>query len=382
MILTREFLKITTVVTLIANFTACKTLSPSELIQPDQPQLSALTTSQQVSLLNSPSRNQEIHETQVNLEELKIPANRLYEKYINLAQLHLMQGGLEKAYSTTQQALAIRPQAENARLLQAQILFRQNKIDLAELVLLRMEAKMNQEPEAQNLMALIKLKQKKPSEALQFFKRSLDLAPDLVSTRMNLGALYLTYRQINAAATQFERVLKLQPNNFDARLHLAVARQALGAGSYAVETYEEILEDHPEHPVALFNLAMIKSEQDQYLMAIKLLKAYLRTDVAKVGNNKKIFQFIHQFERNERAASQINSDEDIQKLADTVSKNEVEESKQSSSQNTARYIPSQVSGNNQEQPAPAKPVQKQDSPAEQAPVIDPEIEMLQRELNQ
>jgi tetratricopeptide (TPR) repeat protein len=380
--LKREILKITTVVTLAANFTACKTLSPSELIQPDQPRLSALTTGQQVSLLNNETRNQEIHEAQVSLEELKIPPNRLYEKYINLAQLHLMQGQLEKAYTTTQQAIAVRPQAENARLVQAQILFRQNKIELSELVLLRMEAKMKEEPEAQNLMALIKLKQKKPSEALQYFKHSLDLAPDLVSTRMNLGALYLTYRQINAAATQFERVLKLQPNNLDARLHLAVARQALGDETYAVETYEEILEDHPEHPVALFNLAMIKSEQDQYQIAIKLLKAYLRTDVAKVGNNKKIFQLIHQFERNERAASQINSDEDIQKLAETVTNNQVKESKESSPQKTARYMPSNVKTTNDEQPTKAETMQKKDSPSEQAAVIDPEIEMLQRELNQ
>jgi tetratricopeptide (TPR) repeat protein len=226
-------------------------------------------------------------------------------------------------------------------------------------------------------MAMIALQRNEPTRALALFKKALAVSPSNVAIRMNLGALYLTYRQVNAAAIQFERVLKDQPENLDAKFHLAIARTALGKPEFAAQVYDEVLDQKSDHPLALFNSALLEADRGDYKLASARLKEYLKTDHAKISNNKEVFALIEEIERGESAKGLPKSDEEIQKLAAkaVASKDDSQEPTPQKAAETKVEKPSVAA-------APAPEVKKPSAiPQQKAPVnVDADIDMLQKEL--
>jgi len=206
----------------------------------------------------------------------------------------------------------------------------------------------------------------------------LAVAPANVAVRMNLGTLYLTYRQVNAAAIQFERVLKDQPENLDAKFHLAIARTALGKPEFAAQVYEDVLDQKADHPLALFNSALLDADRGDYKQASARLKEYLKTDYAKTSNNKEVFALIEDIERGESAKGMPKSDEEIQKLAAKAV------SGKDDAQDLAPQKAEEVAPKKPEAPAAAPAETKKPSaiPQQKAPVnVDADIDMLQKELS-
>ena len=108
---------------------------------------------------------------------------------------------------------------------------------MTEIILNGLGKKAKKDSVALNLKALIALRNDRPSLGMFFFKEALKYNLVDVAARMNLGVLYVYYRQIDQASIQFERVLKLMPEHMDAKLHLAVVRSSRGQVEIAEKLY-------------------------------------------------------------------------------------------------------------------------------------------------
>jgi Tfp pilus assembly protein PilF len=322
---------------------------------------------------------------------------------INRAQIALLDNKLAEAEKLVRSALAIDLKNTKARRVLAQVFFRKGEIDSAEIALTSLGEAASKDPEALNLNALIALKRNKASLAMSYFKKALTISPTNAAVRMNLGVLYLTYRQINPAAVQFERILVDHPDHLDAKFHLAVARSAMGQTDYSKKVYEEVLDAYDDHPFAMFNLAILQADAKEYGDAIDNLKAFLRTEHAKTSNNKEVFAMIEEFERDRTAMESGTSDEDIQKMAAKSLSSSDQKKTASTAETSGLYGESQNSTNGQ---APtqkvesgtkasdtgaaatssatesAKPKSKASEMQRKPASVDADIDMLQKELSQ
>ena len=151
----------------------------------------------------------------------------------------------------------------NAKLILAQIYYRRGFYDMTEIILNSLGKYAEKDSLALNLRALIALKNDQPAYALNHFKRALKFNPGDIAARMNLGVLYVYYRQIDAAAVQFERVLKSMPNHVDAKLHLGIILASRGSMTAAEDLYKEVSAD-PDNALATYNLAVLGEKIKNY----------------------------------------------------------------------------------------------------------------------
>lgn len=70
-----------------------------------------------------------------------------------------------------------------------------------------------------------------------------------------------------------QRVLSLQPENISARYNLAVALQTLQRDAEAIEQYQGLLDQNPQHVTCLNNLGALLIESGQALKASRLLES-------------------------------------------------------------------------------------------------------------
>jgi len=359
------------------SLTSCMTSSDARHVQTNASPVELYSSTDRESVLLSPKTMARLKDVDERLNELN-DASDPFAVNLNRAQIALMQNRLDDAETHCRNALALNLKNNKARRVLAQIMFRKGKIDAAEIALTSIGDATQKDAEALNLMALIALQRNEPTKALALFKKALAVAPANVAVRMNLGTLYLTYRQVNAAAIQFERVLKDQPENLDAKFHLAIARTALGKPEFAAQVYEDVLDQKADHPLALFNSALLDADRGDYKQASARLKEYLKTDYAKTSNNKEVFALIEDIERGESAKGMPKSDEEIQKLAAKAV------SGKDDAQDLAPQKAEEVAPKKPEAPAAAPAETKKPSaiPQQKAPVnVDADIDMLQKELS-
>ncbi len=142
--------------------------------------------------------------------------------HINLAQTHLAIGKYDLAEKSCRDALRIDPRSEISRKTLAQIYYRRGNLEMANIILNGLDAINSKDSQLLNLLGMIALRQNRPEFALQAFQEALKNNPSDIAVRMNLGVLYVHYRQLGLAAVEFERILKVMPEHPDANLHMAI----------------------------------------------------------------------------------------------------------------------------------------------------------------
>src|SRR5688572_30489492 len=85
-----------------------------------------------------------------------------------------------------------------------------------------------QDPEALSARALELAQARQPAEAEKIWKQALTLQPNLFSAAFNLGYLYYSQRQHDAAEPLLARAACVQPKDFNAHYLLGVVRSQLG----------------------------------------------------------------------------------------------------------------------------------------------------------
>ena len=113
-----------------------------------------------------------------------------------------------------------------------------------------------------------------PEQARDAYRRALELNPDHVPARVNLGRLLHERKQVKLAEVHYRLALAGEPDNTTALFNLGVALEDLGRLDEAAQTYETAVRCEPKHADAHFNLARLYERQGKKAAAIRHLKAY------------------------------------------------------------------------------------------------------------
>jgi tetratricopeptide (TPR) repeat protein len=113
-----------------------------------------------------------------------------------------------------------------------------------------------------------------PDQARDAYRRTLELNPDHVAARVNLGRLLHERKQYKLAEVHYRLALAVDPKNSTAHFNLGVALEDLGRLDEAATTYESAVEYDPAHADAHFNLAQLYERLGKKAAAIRHLKAY------------------------------------------------------------------------------------------------------------
>jgi tetratricopeptide (TPR) repeat protein len=99
--------------------------------------------------------------------------------------------------------------------------------------------------------------QGKPDQAIPQLLLALKVRPQDADTHVLLGVVLLDKNRINEAAAQFLEAARLQPTNAIANYQLALIHQGRKETSAAVDCYRKALKAQPDWPESLNNLAWI-----------------------------------------------------------------------------------------------------------------------------
>lgn len=120
----------------------------------------------------------------------------------------------------------------------------------------------------------VEIEDEDPAEAIQAYRKALELKPGLADAHLNLGRLLHETDGAAAAEPCYRRALTLRPGDPTALFNLGVALQDLERPLEAIEVYEKVLELEPGLADAHFNLAGIYEKLGRMKSAIRHLKSY------------------------------------------------------------------------------------------------------------
>lgn len=234
---------------------------------------------------------------------------------LSLAQLQLAQDRFHDSEETCQKILRLDIKNQEARKVLAQAAIRQGNYDMALIFLSALEGEQSRDSSVLNMLGLVSLSRGDSGNAMRLWKQALTLNSNDISVRMNMGVLYLKYRLLSQASTQFERILKVAPNHQDAKLHLAIVNASRGQHEQSVATYKEILSKDKDNPLALYNLAVSEKALSHFEDALDALKSYIKASPGKSAHTDRAFALIEEINSMKQAQDHKISDEEIQTLA-------------------------------------------------------------------
>ena len=120
----------------------------------------------------------------------------------------------------------------------------------------------------------VEIEDEDPGEAIQAYRKALEVNPDLADAHLNLGRLLHETGGAAAAEPCYRRALAARPDDPIALFNLGVALQDLDRPLEAIEVYEKALELDPGLADAHFNLAGIYEKLGRNKAVIRHLKYY------------------------------------------------------------------------------------------------------------
>jgi Tfp pilus assembly protein PilF len=109
-------------------------------------------------------------------------------------------------------------------------------------------------------LGLSAYKQGSPESAIIFFKRAVDLDPDLADAQYNLGVLYQSERRLKEAVPRFQEALRVKPDDADSHYQLGLALIDLNELSQARQSLMAIAPNNGHFADAQKKLAFIDSQ--------------------------------------------------------------------------------------------------------------------------
>ncbi len=123
---------------------------------------------------------------------------------------------------------------------------------------------------AQNYAGVIKGMQRYWGEALDFFRRSIEVKPDFPDTYINTAIVLSEAGEQKEAGEFYGYALKLNPGNAAAWFNYGVFKQETGMIGEAADCYKRALELKPDYASAGFNLSLMHFMSGNYKEGYKL----------------------------------------------------------------------------------------------------------------
>jgi Flp pilus assembly protein TadD len=86
----------------------------------------------------------------------------------------------------------------------------------------------NKEPSLFYTLGLAHEDAGRQEDALRFYRRALELEPDMVAARINGGSILLAQKNLEAAVEEFRKAIEINPLEMAAHYNLAIALQMKG----------------------------------------------------------------------------------------------------------------------------------------------------------
>lgn len=113
-----------------------------------------------------------------------------------------------------------------------------------------------------------------PVQAVDAYRRALELSPDHADAHLNLGRMRHETGHLAEAETHYRRALAARPDDSTAAFNLGVVLDDLGRGREATAAYESALVSDPGNADAHFNLSRLCERFGQPQRALRHLQAY------------------------------------------------------------------------------------------------------------
>ncbi len=356
---------------------ACKTSQPITSGSAEEKEIS-LYSSGDVNATIRPDTSI-VNDSIKNIEKSLAANPRNVEAMVSLAELYYVKGDSEKAELLAKKALTIQQKSPKARFVLAKTAYSRGKFPLAEMILEGINGSDIPESQLYNLKGLIALGKSNHSLAFHLFKLGLEKDPQDISIRMNLGVLYLKYKQLASASIEFERILKIVPNHSDAKLHLSIAKLGLGDVDRAAVLASEVVDAHKDNPIALFQMAYVDYKKGRYEESSEWLKKY----VGSVHQDAEKLTFAYQLGEKLRMSGSKSkgiSNEEINALATRLNSQQQNNAPKSAQMNAGTNSKKSSVDQKKSEALPSEPVAKSPEPKQKIQVGD-EIEELENILS-
>ena len=127
-------------------------------------------------------------------------------------------------------------------------------------------------------------------EAIELFKKAIELNPNLESAHIELGFLYYKKRLFDLERKEYEEALKINPNNTDTLFYLATNMETMGQYDEATRVFEKIVTLDPEDADAYYELGLDYVAQGQRAKAMDAWNKLQKLDSGLAGKLRRIIK--------------------------------------------------------------------------------------------
>ena len=125
-------------------------------------------------------------------------------------------------------------------------------------------------------------------EAIGFFKKAVELDPNLEAAHLELGFLYYKKRLFDLERKAYEDALKINPNNTDTLFYIATNMETMGQYEKAVKIFEKIIKLDPQDGDTYYELGLAYLAQGEKDKTIKMCAALREIDPGLAEKLKRI----------------------------------------------------------------------------------------------
>jgi tetratricopeptide (TPR) repeat protein len=104
-------------------------------------------------------------------------------------------------------------------------------------------------------LGIVLSEKREADQAIDHYRRAVDLRPDYAEAHYNLGRLLVEKGQLDDAIAHYERAAAINPADAEARNNLGVTLFGIGRADDAIAHYQKALEIRPDYAEASCNLA-------------------------------------------------------------------------------------------------------------------------------
>jgi tetratricopeptide (TPR) repeat protein len=104
-------------------------------------------------------------------------------------------------------------------------------------------------------LGIVLSEQREAEQAIDHYRRAVDLRPDYAEAHYNLGRLLVEQGQLDDAIAHYEKAVAINPADAEAQNNLGVTLFGIGRADEAIAHYRKALEIQPDYAEASCNLA-------------------------------------------------------------------------------------------------------------------------------
>lgn len=145
--------------------------------------------------------------------------------------------------------------------------YEEGKYDRA-LELLNKELKIIDDPDAYNYLGKIYKETGDNEVAIEYFKKALDIKPDLFEPNFSLGKIYFELNDMKTASYYFDKALSIRNDNIELLMLAAEAFKNIGNTDSSIELYKQVSAINNDDIIPIVKIGEIYFKRLQYNDAI------------------------------------------------------------------------------------------------------------------